>query len=207
MHRSVVQRLLTTMHEQGFVTRTPEGVFSVGVTVFDLAAQMESPVRAEARAPMRALARQVNETVVLAVRDGDDAVSADQIGVTDHVVRAEYSVGFRHSLAVAASGRAILSACDPETVERLVASSADGAELTRAIEQTRRQGYAQSVDELGQGAAGIAAPILDRAARGVASIGIIAPLTRVLDPDAVCGPVIEAASAVSSGVQRRGTTR
>jgi IclR family KDG regulon transcriptional repressor len=199
--RTIVQRLLMTLREQGFVMRMPDGQFSLGATISDLAARMESPVRALAAGPMLDLAQEVNETVVLTLRDGDDAVSAEQIGAVGRVVRAEYPPGFRHPLFRAAAGFAILSAADPGTIDRIARNAADRAGLLGRLEEVRRLGYAVSIDELKQGAAGIAAPIIGRTGHAVASLGIIAPVDRFPDASTICRPVVDAARAISDGLR------
>lgn len=197
LHRTVVQRLLATLREQGFVARRPDGQLTLGPVIPDLAARMQSPVRAVAAAPMLVLSRRLNETVALTVRDGDDAVSAAQIGAVGHFVRAEYPPGHRHPLSLAAAGRAILSGADDKTLERFL--RADPA-LGEQLEEIRRVGYAISADELGHGAAGIAAPVFDRSGVAIAAVGIITPMDRFPDEAEISGPVLATARTISDAL-------
>jgi DNA-binding IclR family transcriptional regulator len=200
LQRTIVQRLLSTLREQRFVFRTPDGRFVLGSAVSELATRMENPVQAVAAAPMLTLSRQLNETVVLTVRDRDDAVSVDQIGAVGHVVRAEYPPGFRHPLSVAAAGRAILSLVEPATIARFVAAAPDGEELRAKLAVIGQLGYAVSVDELRHGAAGLAAPIVDRSGYAIGSIGIITPSGRFPNPDSICEFVLRAAAEISGSL-------
>jgi DNA-binding IclR family transcriptional regulator len=198
MHRTVAQRLLATLRIDGFVHRLPDGTFALGMALVDLASRVDNPVRRAAQQPMLVLFDAVNETVALTVREGDDAVSADQLVVPGRLVRAEYPPGFRHSLATAAAGIAILAHSDPGTVDRFLAGAPKAMQLQAKLDQVRQAGYAHTTDELGHGAAGIAAPILDRSGYAVASVGIICLMDRFPPLDQVAGPVLRAAHAVTA---------
>jgi len=196
--RTVVQRLLVTLQAEHYLHRDPDGRYQLGLALVELAARVDHPVRRAAQRPMLALFDQLGETVALTVREADEAVSADQLVAPGQLVRAEYPTGFRHPLTVAAAGRAILAWADPVTVARLTAGRpALGPEL----DEVRRRGYAYSSDELGHGATGLAAPILDRSGWAVASLGVIAPNARFPAEAAVAGPVVQAARAATEALR------
>jgi len=198
MHRTVVQRLLSTLREHGFVHRTPGGDYELGMTLVELATRVDNPVRRAARQPMLTLFERVSETVALTVREGDDAVSADQLVVPGRLVRAEYPPGFRHPLDRAAAGRAILAFADPATVARL--GRPDDPDLA----DIRRRGYAVTSNELSEGAAGLAAPVLGAAGYAVASVGVVAPADRFPPEAELAGPVVEAAGRISELLRAAG---
>ena len=197
MHRTVTQRLLTTLREHGFVHRTATGNYQLGLALVDLASRVDHPVRRAAQQPMLALFEQVTETVALTVREGDDAVSADQLVVPGRLVRAEYPPGFRHPLGRAAAGRAILAYAEPATVSRFVSMASDGSALAASLAEIRRAGFAFTSDELSQGAAGLAAPVLDGSGIAVASVGIVAPTDRFPPADRVAELVVATAAEIS----------
>ncbi len=201
LHRTVVQRLLVTLQADGFVHRRADGTYALGLTLVELAAKVENPVRRAAQKPMLTLFEAVRETVALTVREGDDAVSADQLVVPDRLVRAEYPTGFRHPLAVAAAGRAILAYADPATVKRFCLVSPDESALLAELQTIRDQGFAFTSDELGHGASGMAAPILDQSGSAVASVGIVVPSERFPAVAEVAGPILAAAAQISSSLQ------
>jgi len=197
LHRTVTQRLLATLREHGFVHRTADGDYQLGLALVDLASRVDHPVRRAAQQPMLHLFERVSETVALTVREGDDAVSADQLVVPGRLVRAEYPPGFRHPLDRAAAGRAILAYAEPATVSRFVAAAPDGAALSAGLADIRRAGFAYTINELSQGAAGLAAPVRDGSGYAVASVGIVAPADRFPSPDLIAGPVTAAAAEIS----------
>lgn len=174
--RTVVHRLLATLQQRGYVIRHGD-TYSPGPVVVRIARRVQPSLRAAAADIMRDLANTTGETVVLHIRDGEDAVVLEQVVGTTHVVRVEHEVGSRHPLRDGASGRAILAFLDDRSVKRALRGD-DDPEATRALlEEVRDVGYAQSHDELQQGVAGLAAPV--RSDDGsIASLAILAPTPR-----------------------------
>jgi len=177
LNRTVVHRLLTTLHGRGFVTRGESG-YALGAVLLRIADRVQPELRNAATGIMAELAREVDETVVLHTLDGDDAVVLEQQVASWHVLRVEHEIGSRHSLSQGASGRAMLAFLLPETLERLRKLDDDPVRLDRQLEQTRVLGYALSHDELQHGVHGIAVPVYDRPGHALASLAIIAPATR-----------------------------
>ncbi len=189
LDRAVLYRLLDTLTDAGFVVRDGDTRrFHLGVALVELGARASRglEVRRTALPGMRALMEQTREAVCLAVRDRGDVVVVDRLEPPGLFVRVGYHVGFRHPLQVGAHGRALLAFLEPEDRRALVEQHpALGPEL----EATRARGYAVSADELERGAAGVAAPILDRSSRPIASIGVVAPSPRLTEPHSL-GPRI-----------------
>lgn len=191
LDRAVLYRLLETLGDQGFVVRDHETRrFHLGVALVELGARASRglEVRRLALHGMRTLMEHCKEAVCLAVRDRNDVVVVDRVEPPGLFVRVGYHVGFRHPLVVGAHGRALLSFLEPD--ER--AAIADRhAPLLAELDTARSRGFAVSADELERGASGVAAPILDRAGRPVASVGIVAPSPRLPEPAAL-GPRVRA---------------
>ena len=187
LDRAVLYRLLDTLAGQGFVARDPDTRrFHLGVALVELGARAgrSLEVRRLALPAMRLLMEQVREAVCLGVRDRGDVVVVDRVEPSGLFVRVGYHVGFRHPLRVGAHGRALLACLDQADREALL----DGHPgITAEIEATRMRGFAVSADELERGASGVAAAIVDRAGRPIASLGIVAPSPRLPDPAAL-GP-------------------
>jgi IclR family acetate operon transcriptional repressor len=182
LDRAVLYRLLDTLADHGFVSRDPETRrFHLGVALVELGARAgrSLEVRRLALPAMRLLMEQVREAVCLAVRDRSDVVVVDRVEPSGLFVRVGYHVGFRHPLRVGAHGRALLAHLDGPEREQLL----NGHPLAAAeVEATRSRGFAVSSDELERGACGVAAAIIDRAGRPIASLGIVAPSPRLPDP-------------------------
>lgn len=159
LNRTVVHRLLATFALHGFVRRDADG-YALGTALVELAGRVQTGLRERARPVLEALAAQFGETAVLSVPDGRDAVAIDQVLGGDHLVRVQYSPGFRHPLTKGAHGRAILEG-------RWVVSH----------------------DELQLGATGGAAPLFDARGTAVASVGIVTPDNRFPDPEQVLATI------------------
>jgi DNA-binding IclR family transcriptional regulator len=177
LNRTVVHRLLATLHERGFVTRLDRG-YAPGPILVRIAERVQPELRAAAAGVMARLGRQVGETIVMHVADGDDAVVLEQYAASTHVVRVEHDIGSRHSLAAGASGRALLAFMAPATVDRLVRRSERPESLERELEAVRHLGYAISHDELQLGVHGLAVPVVDATGRALASLAILVPAAR-----------------------------
>lgn len=187
LDRAVLYRLLETLGDEGFVFRDPQTRrFQLGVALVELGARAGRglEVRRLALPAMRALMEQAREAVCLAVRDRSDVVVIDRVEPQGLFVRVGYHVGFRHPLYVGAHGRALLAHLGPDDQGPILKRQ---PQLAAEIEQTRMRGFAVSADELERGASGVAAAILDRMGRPIASIGIVAPSPRLPDP-ATLGP-------------------
>ncbi len=197
LDRAVLYRLLDTLAAEGFVVRDADTRrFALGVALVELGARAGRglEVRRLALPAMRGLMEQVREAVCLAVRDRTDVVVVDRVEPAGLFVRVGYHVGFRHPLTIGAHGRALLAFLEPADREPLVARH---PLLAGELEAGRRRGFAVSADELERGAAGVAAAILDRSGRPVASIGVVAPSPRLPDPAAVGPRVATLAAEVS----------
>jgi DNA-binding IclR family transcriptional regulator len=177
MNRTVVHRLLSTLHQRGFITREENG-YVPGAILVRLAEHVQPELRARGRAVMRELSDLVCETVVMHVADGNDAVVLDQVVSDRNVVRVEHAIGSRHALVTGASGRALLAFRGQPTVDRVTRTVGDADVLRRQLEGVRQLGYALSHDELQQGVHGLAVPVLDPSGTAVASLAILVPVTR-----------------------------
>src|SRR5690606_3731407 len=135
---------------------------------------IEPQLRAIARAELERLAARFDETAVLTIRDGDEAVAVDQVVPATRVVQVHYGTGTRHALDTAASGRALRSS-DPTAVVR-------------------------SEGELEPGVRGVAAPVLGPDGRTVASIAVVAPAHRFPSEDQVADAVTSSAQRISAGL-------
>jgi IclR family KDG regulon transcriptional repressor len=179
INRTVVHRLLATLHGKGFVTRQENG-YAPGPVLLRIAQRAQPELRAAARKVLTELGESVGETVVLHIPDGDDAVVLDQVVSQHHVLRAEHEIGSRHPLEKGASGRALLAYLPESTIDRIAAHSEFPDALRRELESVQSVGYAISHDELQHGVHGLAVPVLDRPEHVQASLAILTPTMRAV---------------------------
>ena len=186
LNRTACHRLLTTLHERGFI-RKDASLYSVGHVFLRLAQEAVPTLLVRARPILRELASTHGETFLLSVVDGDDAVAIDQAIGDAHPIRVAYRLGERHPLVVGASGRSLLAHLPEQHAERAAAQSTDRATLAAQLEQVRRDGYCTSHDELNANVYGVSVPILE-ADTPLASLTVVAPVERA---DVITGLVPE----------------
>lgn len=187
LDRAVLYRLLDTLTNEGFVTRDADSRrYRLGLAMLELGVRAAQglEVRRLAGPPLRGLSEDTGETACLAVRDRDDMVVVEVIEPGDRFVQVNYRVGFRHPLGVAAHGKALLAFL-PE------------GSRTPELQSVRQRGVAYTRDELEHGASGVAAPVFDHTGRAVAAVGIVAPNTRLPDPESIALRVLRSAREIS----------
>lgn len=177
MHRTVVHRLLATLHQRGFVHRVEAG-YLPGTALLHLAQFVEPELIGAARPTLTALAREFGETFILTAPQGSyEAIQIDQAVGDNHFMRVQLSRGFRHPLSKGASGRSILAFAEPEVIQHFLDEADDPELLAEQLAAVRSQGYAVSHDELSAGVHGVSVPVVvDK--QVVASIGVVYPAVR-----------------------------
>lgn len=165
--RSTVHRLTTALAVEGLVTAaSPTARVRLGPELTRLATSARREFWVELRPLMERLFERLNETVDLAVLDGDRVRFIDQIPAP-HRLRAVSGVGATFPLHCTANGKAILAALPvagvsdllPARLERFTEHTiTKRSELLRELEQVRQTGIAFDREEHTQGicAAGIA---------------------------------------------------
>jgi DNA-binding IclR family transcriptional regulator len=199
INRTVAHRLLATLSQRAYV-RKEGSAYVMGPAILGLALQTDTDLRSVAKPVMQRLAQDLGETVVLHGIDKLEAVVLDQVLGQQHLLRVEHTPGSRHPLHLGASGWSILAFQPPKTIDKIVKKFTDvGALLTR-IEQVRNDGYCVSHDELQRGVHGVAAPILEKSGRCLASIAVVVPAARAEIVPSLVKPVLAAARDIAAGL-------
>ncbi len=189
LHKSTVSRILTTLTNEGLVTQDPStGRYSLGVGLLTMAgvALGQIDARAAAFAHMEELASITAETVAIAVRRGDRAVSVGEVP-SRQSVRYVTWVGRHFPLNCTASGKVLLAGmADDELashLRHLVACTESSITSSGALELEVRaaayHGFAIERDEFESGISTIAAPVLDHDAEVVAALSVGGPSFRL----------------------------
>jgi DNA-binding IclR family transcriptional regulator len=210
LHPSTAHRILAAMTTAGFVERSANGGYRLGIRLLELGNLVKSrlDIRAAALPLMEALHQQLGESVNLGVRQGDDIVYIERTSSGRSTVRAVHLVGARAPLHVTAVGKLYLAAVAPEEVAAyarrtglpgLTASSlTTQAALEKELARVRREGVAFDNEEIEPGLRCIAAPVFDDADLLVAGLSVSAPAERH-DP-AWASLVRETAAAISAAI-------
>ena len=191
--RSTTHRLLTTLAARGYVRQDSEsGLYAVGLRTFEVGTAYRLPdqISDVTRPVMRELNRQFNETIALAVLDGDEAVYVDVIE-SSQTLRTFARVGARVPLYCTGVGKALLMGYGPADLSRYMKicrfarhtpftlTNADA--LSAELQKAASVGYILDREEFHNGVRCGAAPIRDHTGRIVAALSISGPAYRVVD--------------------------
>lgn len=190
LHKSTVSRLLWTLERESMVERNPEtDKFRLGVELIALAGLVikHADVRQAARPHLRWLAESTEETVNLAVLNGEEAMNVEQVA-SPRMVKNMGWVGRHTPLHCTSTGKVLLAYMPEEQVERLLArplpyftrsTITEPDRLRLELSKVREQGFAVGNEELEEGLNAVAAPIRDHEGAVVAAISVSGPSYRV----------------------------
>jgi DNA-binding IclR family transcriptional regulator len=185
VHKSTASRLTAGLREHGLLERTPGGDrFRLGPELarLGLLALAGRGLLEMAREPMEALAAATEETVTLAILDGDDLTTVAQVD-TPHVVGTRPWVGRSTPLHATSDGKILLAYRAAHLPAGRLASltrwtHTDRTQLRRELARIREQGWAEADGELEEGLHGVAAPVLDAAGSCRAALSVSGPAYR-----------------------------
>jgi DNA-binding IclR family transcriptional regulator len=144
VHRTIAHRLLATLADHHLIARGPDGRFRAGGGLAALANGLHSTLRDTALPIMRELSEELQSTVALLVREGEEVVGIATAAPVSAAYHLAFRTGSRHPLGRGSAGICLLSALPARPGER--------PEVTRA----RGQGFAVSKGEVEPGAHGLA---------------------------------------------------
>jgi DNA-binding IclR family transcriptional regulator len=190
VHKSTAFRLVATLEQHRLVEQLGErGKYRLGFGVVRLAgaATARLDLAREALPVCRRLAAEFNETVNLAVRDGDAAVnvSQEQGGAT---VSIQNWIGHRTPLHATSSGKVLLAWMAEDELAPLLdgglkphtaGTITDPGELRAELGQIRERGWAATAEELEIGLNALAAPVRGADGTVVAALSVSGPSYRL----------------------------
>jgi DNA-binding IclR family transcriptional regulator len=187
--KSSLFRVCAVLAERGWVLRNADGRYVLGIRAFGLTAQStEYPIVRAFRSVAADLLTRHNETVCLAVLDGDDS-SFIAIEETSHAVRLVTHVGSRTPAFASASGRVMLA----DRARGVVASQFAGRplvtptgrrlrdvdELLAILAEVGELGYAENREETAVGLHSISVPVHNATGAVLAALTICVPTSRL----------------------------
>jgi IclR family transcriptional regulator, acetate operon repressor len=187
MPSSTVHRLLRSLTDTGLVERTSRGHYRLGLRLFELgqAAVLSRPIREQAHRHLEVLRERTGHTVQLAVLDGMDVVYLDRLEDAASFRRLGMA-GLRSPVHASSSGKVLLAFGAPESLLRQVERRGLGRRATRTMTSssmfrtslalTRKQGFAESMEENWPELTSIAAPVIGRDGNAVAALSVVGPV-------------------------------
>lgn len=209
-----LHRQLRHLLAEGLVDATAEGTYLPGMRLLKFASRAwaRNTVRKLAEPHMKALHEATGETVHFGVLRGVEIVYLDKLE-SRQAVRMYSQVGNAAPLHCTGVGKAAISSLDDEELDRLLGklafrrfttnTVADAAALKLQIEEIRRRGYAEDLEEHQAGICCVAAPVFVASQGFVGGISVTAPVFRAgaVERAAWISPVQRAANAITGNVK------
>lgn len=189
LHPSTAFRILNALADHGLVEHLPNGQYQLGVKLLQLGHRVRGQVDLNnaARSIMQRVRDEIEESVNLTVREGDEVVYIER-AIPNRMMRVEQVIGARAPLHVTAVGKLFLG----EGGEPACRSYAKRTKLprytvntlttnttlwTQALESWQ-QGVAYDNEEAELGVACIGVPIRDQSGHMIAGLSISCPRER-----------------------------
>jgi DNA-binding IclR family transcriptional regulator len=204
---TTAHRLVGALTEWGALERDEDGVYHVGLRLWEVAALAPRglALRQIALPYLEDLYEATHENVQLAVRDGSEVVYIEWISGRS-AVGVRIQVGARWPLHATGVGLALLAHGDPAFQEtycdRPLASFTpytltDPVRLRRVLAEVRRTGVAVSSRQVTDDAVSVAAPVLGAGGAVVAAVSVVVPQV-----DAQIPALIPAVRLAARGISR-----
>ncbi|SHN75084.1 IclR family transcriptional regulator [Cryptosporangium aurantiacum] len=205
-------RLASRLVEWGALERGADGRFVVGLRLWEVAALAPRArgLRQVALPYMRDLSEVTRQHILLAVREGDEAVLVERLS-THRAMPVLYYVGGRLPLHSTGVGLVLLAHAPAEFQDEVLARPlvheperipVSAAALRRTLAQVRRDGLAVVHRQAPRPLVTVAAPIFDGDEQMIAALSVLVP-EEGADPRALGPAVRTAARAVSRGLGSR----
>lgn len=189
--KAAVHRVLASLRTRGLVHLDEESHrYSLGPSALQLGVAFldKVDVRESSRPLLRRLTQQTRETTTLSVPAGARSrIYVDQV-LPDREVVMSVSLGEPYPLHAGASSRALLAFRPQEEIDSYLAEGeltaltsatlVDPDVLRDDLARIRERGWAESVAERKEGAASVAAPVLDHDGHAIAVMSVCGPTER-----------------------------
>jgi IclR family acetate operon transcriptional repressor len=190
VHKSTAFRLVAALEGRGLVEQVSErGRYRLGFGIVRLAgaATAALDIVRESQLVCERLAAEMEETVNIAVAEGDACVNVSQVRGPSAIASHNW-IGQRTPLHATASGKVLLAHEPEERVAAVLAGPlvrytprtiTDAEELRRHLVEVRRRGVACTLEEYEAGLNAVAAPLRDIDGRVVAAVSVSGPSYRL----------------------------
>lgn len=186
LNKSTVHRILNSITERGYLEKTAEGTYSLGIKFVELSSNKLSGVEltTEAKLYLHELTNKLGQSSHLAILDGSDAVYIDKVEVTKNL-RLYSQIGKRIPAYCSALGKSLLI----DTEDSVILSILGGKKMDKftnttlttakavleEIKEARVTGWTIDDEEHDEGIRCIAAPIYDYRGNIIASVSSAGP--------------------------------
>ena len=194
LNTSTTYRLLSTLLKRGYLSHHQnKGMYSLGLKMIDYNFAIRRTLKFVdfAYLSLSKLSKEQNESVYLAIMDGDESLVIEEVGI-DEELRINSPVGKRLKLHCTACGKILMASLSKEEREAYYSRNAlqpftkytitDISQLEKELETTKMEGVAFDKEEYRMGIWAAAAPIYNSNGSVIAAAGILV-LTSHIDSD------------------------
>jgi DNA-binding IclR family transcriptional regulator len=194
LNKVSVYRILTSLTNARYIIKDPNTrMYTLGERVLELSLSVLSNIdlRTISLPYLQEIQRTTNETAVLAIRSGLEAIFLEQVP-SDQYVKYVIVTGRRISLWRGAIGKSILAFMQEHEIDQIISQIPNSKEFTatsgknfdsdklrKELDQIRACGFAMSISEQVEGAAAVSSPIITSDNFAIGSISIIGSTSRV----------------------------
>ncbi len=186
LHKSTVYRLLTSLEGKGFVVRDERtDKYRLGFRIWELSMNLakRDDLGLFLLPELERLRDVCGETISIYIQDGVERVRIQSVE-SQYAIRRVAPIGARMPLHVGASSKVLVAFADATLQEHVLQStdwpsSLEKQTYIQQLTDTKRLGYATSVEERELGAAAVAVPLFDRTSRLVAALAVSGPANRL----------------------------
>ncbi|MEX1126163.1 MAG: IclR family transcriptional regulator [Acidimicrobiia bacterium] len=210
--KSTVARMLSSLEEQGAVTRGPDGnLFSIGMGLVELAGAIDATaaLATAVRPHLTWLSNQLGEASGFSVPTGYTIQYMVQVESPNPVQVRDYT-GLTVPMHIGPSGLCVMAQWPSEDAERYLSRPLEGytpktvvdpARIRVRLDEVRRAGHCWIYEEFVEGINSVAAPVLAEGNRALGAIHVHGPAYRFPaegSADSIAALVMDAAARFSS---------
>ena len=185
LHKSNVSRLVAALQAEGFLTRTRNGRYRLGIHLYAMGATImrSHTLYQAALAELCELRMATGESAHLAALADIDVVHLERLHSERFMKRVAGSINPSPTHGTS-TGKVLLAHASPETVARVIARGlrrytphtiTDADKLRAELAAIRANGYALDREEFVRGTSSVAVPIFAADREIVAAIAVVAP--------------------------------
>lgn len=180
MPLSTTHRLVNELVDWGFLAKTPQGRYQLGLRIWEMGQHVGRQLRETAHPFIQDLYSLTGETSQLAIRDGKEVLYIDRVYGTERVPRSS-RVGGRLPMHSTAVGKVLLAFEEPwirdsylhQDLQPVASRTVINPHtLAQQLKQIHNDGYAITLEEQRVGACSIAVPVFHTGRIG-AALGLV----------------------------------
>lgn len=182
---ATTHRILSVLAQEGLLTHDPYSkLYHLGMELSVLgAAAQEFSIRDRLRPALEQIALEVEDTIFLLIRSGNDAVCIDRVEGSYPIRTLTLDIGARRPLGIGGGGLALLAFLPDAQLEAVLAANAQryssyadftADDIRRFVFEARELGYALNNGILRPNVAAVGVPVLGADGRIVAAVSVAA---------------------------------